>query len=83
MRNPAVCLMNGMFLEAYLCAAPEHYRMLEHQYTLLEKCRATQTRLQRFDVINQSITKAKTRFHLSTAAQFAGNVEPFVIKNYQ
>ncbi len=77
MNSPSAGLLFGLLLEAYLSAAPEHLRILEHQHTLLDKCKANHVTLANLESITRSYEKARVRFELSTKAQFAGN-HPYV-----
>ena len=62
MNSPTVGLLYGLVLEAYLAAAPEHLKILEHQMTLLEKCRTNRANLQKMEITTKSFDKAKKRF---------------------
>lgn len=73
MNSPSVGLQYGLILEAYLVAAPEHLRILEHQMALLEKCRATHTSIQKVEATSRSYDKAVQRFSSSTRSQFKGS----------
>jgi len=73
MESPYSGLLFGLVLEAYLCAAPEHLRILEHGYTLLEKCRSTRSAIESLEAITRSQEKAEARFRASTRVQLSGN----------
>ena len=57
----AASLLYGLLLEAYLVAAPEHSRILGHQFTLLEKCKATTLDIQKLEIITKSHQRANHR----------------------
>ena len=57
----AASLLYGLLLEAYLVAAPEHSKILEHQLTLLEKCKATSINIQKLEIVSRSHQKAQHR----------------------
>ncbi len=76
MNSPFAGLLFGLVLEAYLSAAPEHLKILEHQYTLVEKCKTTRSALSALEMVSRSYDQAKIRFEKSSLAQFAGN-HPF------
>jgi phosphatidylinositol-4,5-bisphosphate 3-kinase len=73
MNSPTAGLLYGLILEAYLAAAPEHLKLLEHQMTLLDKCRETHLNLQKMEVTTRSYEKAKNRFAASMRSQFYGH----------
>ena len=60
--SSAASLLYGLLLEAYLVAAPEHSKILEHQLTLLEKCKATTLNIQKLEVITKSHQRARHRY---------------------
>ncbi len=71
MNSPSSGLLFGLLLEAYLAAAPEHFNILEHQYALLDKCKATHETLAALDARGGSANydKARVRFEVSTRTQ--------------
>lgn len=75
MNSPTVGLLFGLILEAYLTAAPEHLRILEHQITLLHKCRAMQSALTAGVDSSTSLSydKARARFEASLRFHFEGH----------
>ena len=77
MNSPFVGLLFGLILEAYLTAAPEHFKVLQHQNTLLEKCRLTQNALDNFEAISKNCDGSKLHFETSIRHQFLGH-HPYV-----
>ena len=61
-KSSAASLLYGLLLEAYLIAAPEHEIILEHQLTLLEKCKATSLDINKVEIVSRSHQKAKHRY---------------------
>ena len=62
MNNSAASLLFGLILETYLKAAPEHAKLLSHQITLLEKCKATANSITKLEMVTKnSFDRAKTR----------------------
>ena len=61
MNKSAASLLYGLVLETYLVAAPEHTKLLGHQITLLEKCKATAMSINKVEVVSKSYDRAKNR----------------------
>ncbi|XP_059078692.1 phosphatidylinositol 4,5-bisphosphate 3-kinase catalytic subunit beta isoform-like isoform X2 [Tigriopus californicus] len=77
MNSPAASLRFGLILEAYLTSAPEHMKILRQQNTLIEKCKASQRALEKFESSSRHHDKAKARFQSNVKTQFDGH-HPFV-----
>ena len=67
----AVSLLNGLVLETYLEAAPEHCRLLKHQTSLMEKLRSTAFSVQKLELISRDFTKAQHRFSAALRSHFS------------